>query len=245
MTPQLIATIISAIVALLAAAFTFWGGMRRTHLEADLRREELDQSRQREAQRILTRFKDPLIHAAYELQSRIYNLLELDIISHHFINGDERAQRYVIDNTAYLIGQYFGWTEIIRQEGQFLDLGELASTQRLNEIQDAITHAWLKGAHGTQLVIFRGNQRGIGEEMIKRSRNGKECVGYAAFLKLLKKANRPFLTHLQEDVLQAIQNIDAARHRLIILQNNLIDLIDFLDPNFVRFPKHSRMKLNG
>ena len=243
MTTELVATIISAIVALLAAAFTFWGGMRKTHLEADLRRAELNESRQLDAQRILSRFREPLVHAAYELQSRIYNLLELDLINHHFIHGDERAQRYVVDNTAYLIGQYFGWTEIIRQEGQFLDLGEMASTRRLNEIQDALTHAWLKGSLGPHLVIFRGNQRGIGEEMIKRSKNGSECIGYAAFLKQLKKGKHPFLMHLQTDVLEAIQHIDATRGRLVVLQQNLIDLIDFLDPNHVRFSESSRLKL--
>lgn len=245
MTTELIATIVSAIVALLAAAFTFWGGMRKTHLEANLRREEIDASRQLEAQRILSRFREPLVHAAYELQSRIYNLLELDIIDHHFVNGNERAQRYVVDNTAYLIGQYFGWTEIIRQEGQFLDLGELATTRQLNEIQNAITHAWLKGSLGPHLVIFRGNQRGIGEEMIERSKNGPECIGYARFLKLLEKGKHPFLRHLQDDVLEAIQHIDATRHRLVVLQNHQIDLIDFLDPNHVRFHESSRMKLSN
>jgi hypothetical protein len=159
------------------------------------------------------------------------------------VNGDERSQQYVVNNTAFLIAQYFGWTEVIRQEGLFLDLGETESTRRLNELLDDIAQTWLRDDLDAHLTIFRGNQRAIGEEMLTRTEKGLECLGYAAFLKAHDPDRSIFLAHLKQDVQNALSKLDICRSRLVALQNKLIELIDFLDPRFVRFPANRRSKL--
>lgn len=243
MATQLIVAVISAVVALIAAAITIWGQTRSTRLASQLRREEEAERHQQEAKRLISRYREPLVHAAFDLQSRIFNLLELQMIDKHHTNGSDRTRAYVVNNTSFLIAQYFGWSEIIRQEALFLDLGESGKTRRLNEIQDEITHAWLRADIGMGLCIFKGNQRVIGEEMILKGPEGLNCVTYGEFLSILSEENNEHLLYLKEDILALIADIDAVRSRLVILQNVLINLIDFLDPNYIRFPKNRRTKL--
>ncbi len=240
---ELIVAIISAVVALTAAAITIWGQTRSARVAAELRREEEEENRKREDQRLMSRYREPLVHAAFDLQSRIFNLLELQLINAHYKHGDARTRDYVVNNTAFLIAQYFGWSEIIRQEGLFLDLGETGKTRRLNELQDKITHAWLRDDRGNNLCIFKGNQRVIGEEMIKQVQQGVNCLTYGDFNRALDDESKEHLRFLQQDIIPVLENIDLARSRLILLQNVLIDLIDFLDPDYVRFPKDRRSKL--
>lgn len=243
MSTELIVGLISAAVAIIAAAITVWGQTRSARLQSQLRREEEAEKRKREAARLISRYREPLIHAAYDLQSRCYNLLQLKIISLHYNNGGERARTYVINNTAFLIAQYFGWTEIIRQEGLFLDLGEDEKTRTLNELQDEITHAWLRDDMGSTLMFFKGNQRVIGEQMIHRMDGATYCMTYGEFLKSIDAPEKEHLAYLVEDVTAAINNIEESRQRLILLQNKLINLVDFLDPEFIRFPANRRTRL--
>ncbi len=243
MATQLIVAVISAVVALIAAAITIWGQTRSTRLASQLRREEASEKQQQEARRLISRYREPLVHAAFDLQSRIFNLLELQIINQHYINGSDRTRTYVVNNTAFLIAQYFGWSEIIRQDGLFLDLGESDKTRRLNEIQDEITHAWLRDDLGKSLCIFKGNQRVLGEEMIREGSEGLNCATYGEFLTILSEENNQHLMYLKQDIIGMISDIDAVRDRLVLLQNVLIDLIDFLDPGHIRFPQNRRTKL--
>ena len=243
MSTQLIVAIISAVVALVAAAITVWGQTRNARLEHQLRRKEEAEKRKLDAERIFSRYREPLVHAAYDLQSRIFNLLELQIISVHYDRGDQRARDYVIINTAYLIAQYFGWTEVIRQEGLFLDLGEDEKTRKMNLLQDEITNAWLRDDLGKSLMIFRGNQRVIGEQMIKKSGEMLNCLTYGEFLLQLGDTENDYLDHLTKDVRDAILEIDNSRPRLVLLQQALINLVDFLDPKYLRFPANRRTKL--
>lgn len=243
MATQLLVAIISAVVALVAAAITIWGQTRSTRLASQLRREEEEEKHKQEAKRLISRYREPLVHAAFDLQSRIYNFLELQMIDLHYDNGSDRTRAYVVDNTAFLIAQYFGWSEIFRQEGLFLDLGESSNTRRLNEIQDNITHAWLRGDLGMDLCIFKGNQRVIGEEMIRKGPEGLNCATYGEFLSIISDENNQHLLHLKQDVKALVTDIEPVRSRLILLQNVLINLIDFLDPNYIRFPKNRRTKL--
>lgn len=246
MPTELLVAIISAVVALLAAAITIWGQTRSVRITSELRRKEEDEKRRREEKKEISRFHEPLLYAAYDLQSRIYNLLELDMIAKHYQDGDERSRHYVVDNTAFLIAQYFGWTEIIRQGGLFLDLGGTEQNRKLNAFLNKITQAWLRDDIGRTLCIFRGNQRVIGELMIEYDTQDFTCLTYGGFLLALQDETAGALMHLhhlQQDVSSALENIDLARSRFIHLQHALIDLINFLDPQFIRFPKEGRGKL--
>lgn len=222
---------------------TIWGQLRAKRLEASLRREEASEERKREAQKLISRYREPLAHAGFELQSRVFNILVQGLIDVYYIRGTDRDKEYVVNNTAFLIGQYFGWVEIIRSEGQFLDLGEEVETKHLSEILDTVTNTWLRDDFGPVLKIFRGDQRGIGEQMIRRLNHSPECIGYATFLNCARDDTARFIGSLLADIEHFVGNPKAAAPRLKALQHALIDLIDFLDPNFSRFPAERRTKI--
>ena len=60
------------------------------------------------------------MHAAYDLQSRIFNILERGFLDRYYFRGSEREKEYAMENTVFLVAQFLGWTEAIREEIQKL-----------------------------------------------------------------------------------------------------------------------------
>src|SRR5262249_840293 len=115
---ELTVALIAAGVALVSGGVTIWGQLRTAKVSAQLQQTERQRERKYEAEKIVSRFREPLAQAAFELQGRLYNILRQGLIDVYFDNGTERERAYVVGSTSYLIAQYFGWTEIIRAEIQ-------------------------------------------------------------------------------------------------------------------------------
>jgi hypothetical protein len=194
---------------------------------------------------VVARFREPLVHAAYNLQSRLYRTAASDIVDRLLVNGDPQEQQYYLQNSLFVLGQYFAWTEIIRREIQFLDLGEVEKTRKLAELQDSIFDLWQKegDGFGTVFRIFAGEQRAIGERMIRQTSHGLECIGYGAFSDRFAAGQFPEIARVSPHVTALATNLQAAKPRLIAVQRALIDLLDFLDPECIRAPRHSRGKI--
>jgi hypothetical protein len=76
------------------------------------------QEKLEDADRLAVRFREPLLQAAFNLQSRLYNIVRLDFL-HNFMAAEDATpdeREYAVQNTVYLIGQYLGWLEVIRRE---------------------------------------------------------------------------------------------------------------------------------
>jgi hypothetical protein len=189
---------------------------------------------------LLSRYRDPLLGAAFDLQSRLYNIVRLDFLEDYFGSPDPAARAYARDSTLWLVGQYLGWTEILRREVQFLDLGEVSANRRLQERLQKITQAFATDdeAHGTALRLFRGEQRAVGELMIRPpDGNGHlTCLGYADFtVRCRQEPLLPWFARLDADLTQ-IADIPYGCPRLVLLQRALVDLVDLMDPDRVRYP---------
>jgi hypothetical protein len=188
-----------------------------------------------------------LARSAYDLQSRLYNILKQNLIDVYLVHGDERGKTYVIDNTVFLIAQFQCWSEQVRRGVQFIDLGKSEKTRELTRLQDSIYSLWVTDAHPPPLRIFAGEQRAIGEALIQTDDKGLEqlgCVGYGAFLKRFTPGANPLIDALRADVSSlGAQGIDSATERLKSVQNALIDLLVMLDPDYIRFPADRRTKV--
>ncbi|MCD9526138.1 hypothetical protein [Photobacterium carnosum] len=196
---------------------------------------------------IMQSYKGPLLHASYELQSRIYNLVSNRIIELYFKRdiGDGSEKEYLINNTVFVISQYFAWTEIIRREIQFIEMDNPDETKVFSHIQDEINTLWNsdKGRFDDPLMIWSGEQRGIGELMIEAKEERLTCIGYSNFLKLLETKDEYLLNQLKAKVEKYIYENDFSKNRLVLIQNTLIDLLAFLDPDYKRFPHKQREKI--
>jgi len=239
-------TIIAAIiggVAIAAAIIAIVGQLRVRRVEAQLALQKAEADRRAEAERTARRFSEPLGRAAYDLQSRIFNIVRSDFLHTYLRHGDKRTRSYAIRNTLFVIAQYFAWTELVRLEIQFINLGADEDTRKLTELRDSIYSIWQTNEYHPLFRIFAGEQRAIGERIIREGPRGPGCLGYASFLDCYKAHPDPLLCALEADIALLGTNLPQALPRLTALQHSLIDLLDFLDPKYVRFPQKTRTKL--
>jgi hypothetical protein len=191
----------------------------------------------------ISKFSEPLARSAYDLQSRLYNILRQNLIQIYLVGGDERTKSYVVDYTVYLIAQFQCVTELVRREIQFVDLGENTRTRELVQLQDKISSLWRTDRYPALLRIFAGEQRALGEALIYQEGGRAECIGYGAFLKNFIHGTNLLIDSLRADVAFLATGTELAAPRLKSLQNALIDLLLMLDPDHVRFPLEKRAKV--
>ncbi|TGO45850.1 hypothetical protein BCON_0361g00100 [Botryotinia convoluta] len=171
---SIIIAVISLVGSLVAALFTGWVSYH------------LDQAKQQKATAALIRkYRDPLTLAAYDLQSRIWGLLNslLDYVE------DAKKRENIYTYTAFLIGQYLSWSYIFRRQAQFLRFSTEKTNQELNQILDAIkdqsskdySHSRHSGEEDP-VMLWRGQQMAIGELMTLQEEGGQlYYIGFAAF----------------------------------------------------------------
>jgi hypothetical protein len=223
---------VAFLTAVFAAVFSYISQRRVKRLEDKL-----------QAERTARKFREPLAHAAYDLQSRIFNIVEIGFLNLYLDKGSERTRFYAVKNTLFLVAQYFAWTELVRHEIQFIDLGEDEETRRLARLRDSTYAIWQSNEYHPLFRIFAGEQRAIGERLIREGPRGPECMGYASFLDFYHEHPDPLLAALEEEIRSLSGSLEQVRPRLVKLQHSLIDLLAFLDPGEIRFPRETRTKL--
>lgn len=219
----IVVAVIALVGSIAAAALSIYG---QVHVqEAGIRHE---------AEAVLARYQAPLASAAYELQGRLYNIVTLGFLGKYFVNGDEAQKTYAVENTLYVVAQYLGWSEILRREIQFLSFADTVRTRAVAERQQHVVELFQSDdpALGRAFLIWRGEQRAIGERMIVRDGDRLQCVGYAAFLDREDAALARWLSRLERDITEITK---ARNSRLVKLQHALVDLIRELDPERVRY----------
>jgi hypothetical protein len=224
MDPAIVVAIIALVGAIFSASISLYGQVRSAKVQAT-----------REAERVLAKYREPLVLGAYDLQSRLYNILRKDFLRKYYV-GDRAGRRdYVRDHTIYLIGQYFGWTEIMRREVQFLLFEEAAETRQVAQLQYAIRNAFASDEEGLGdlFMIWRGEQSAIGERMIAVEEGQRFCIGYATFVE--KMASQEFGRWFERLASDLDGIVGAPNERLRRLQHGLVDLVELLDENGVRF----------
>lgn len=188
-------------------------------------------------------YLEPLIRSAADLQSRIYNILEYGFIDRYYHNGSDRNKSYVINNTVFLVAQFFAWAEAARIDVQFLNLESDLKTRKLSELQSKIYSLIQTDSLGPYFIFFAGEQRAIGEQMLIKTDKGYNCIGYGEFLRKGTFCNEFLFKELKNEVIKITENMHNYRARLQKLQHALIDLLDYLDPNEVRINSNERSKV--
>jgi hypothetical protein len=227
-------TWISAVVALASAAMTaFLGHWFQRRVVAVERLNYMNQ------------YGASLAWAAFDLQSRLYNILGRVYFALFLAHGTQRDAELARRSTVYVIAEYLGWVEILRRDVQFLDLGNSGANRRvmtqLSQIGQTFQGSF---AQHNELRLFRIQQRAIGSIMIHPdSEPGRRrCLDYPEFCRRLDNDDRfrGWFSELLQDVDAIATDITAAESRLRLLQRQLVELIDLLDPDSVRFPQFHR-----
>src|SRR2546421_7758617 len=102
---SIVISVISFLGALLAAGITGW-----FTIYSDERK------RLSESEKLVAKYRDPLLLAARDLQSRLFNILDNNLLG-RFVNVPEESKNIgLICYTSFLVGQYFAWTYILRRK---------------------------------------------------------------------------------------------------------------------------------
>ncbi|HEX3959574.1 MAG TPA: hypothetical protein VHZ03_23560 [Trebonia sp.] len=244
MTASSVVSLVSAVIAALGALVAIW-----------LNRRAVIRDRRLSVDELAGRYRVPMLHAAFNLQGRLYNIGRQDFLGKFLTGGSSSEAEYARFNTVYLIGQYLCWAEILRREAQLLaplhrgrDQDIVAAMEDVrSEMADSLSNS------DPVLRIFRGDQRAIGEVMLATTdqpgdRVGPrwDCIGYAAFVQALSDQQtaisrwiRPLICNIDE----LAANYDAHKTRIIVMQHHLVKLINLIDPGGDRIPVDQREKM--
>jgi hypothetical protein len=218
MNAAIVIALIALVASLLSTALTVFGA---PVLEA-----------RREGRKVLETYREPLLAAAYELQARLHNILCNDFVERYIVAETAGKQDAALQSTLYVFAQFFGWREIIRREIQFLHFSRDEETRDIARLLRDITEAFLLDDYGPQFMIWRVEQRGLGERMIASDGDRPTCIGYASFLER-RATLAEWLAPLERDL--AAVGADG-RTRLTDLQHLLLELVTRLDENHMRYP---------
>jgi hypothetical protein len=134
------------------------------------------------------KFREPLLYAAFNLETRIYNILELDFFGRFLTaNKSDQEREYAVCHTLYVFAQYFSWVEILRRDSQFIDPRNDERNSRYAHALEDVRQAFSDSTtiHDPTFRIFRGEQRALGEVMLVPVTDPppgvprRECLGYA------------------------------------------------------------------
>lgn len=237
-----IVSALTALISTVGAAVSAWYGRQAARGE-----------RLEAAEKLATLFREPLLQAAFNLQTRIYNIIELDFFERFLGVGNTQEEReYAKLNTMYLFAQYFCWLEILRRHAQFID----PRNDRINRVVEvkleAVRNVFADSINIDERAfrLFRGEQRALGEVMLARIANPHpgaprwECMGYAAFVADLEREQvARWFRRLEEDIAVTARDRRSHDARLRLIQLRLMDIVDVLDPNSIRVPPHLRKRV--
>jgi len=111
--------------------------------------------------------------------------------------GDLDLRRYSLESSVYRLCSLLGWIELYRQEIVFLDTHEAPFSRLLDKaiyaIRADLADAGLNIAPDRDdwcdVLLFREEQRAIGESMITTVGGNRVIIGYAQFCELLAQNN--------------------------------------------------------
>jgi hypothetical protein len=108
MSVELAVSLISAAVALGSAAVTALLGARaakeRLQLQAEIEEQRAARAKQEERQNLMNRVRDPVLWAAFDLQSRIYNIVAQRLLHVYLIRGTAEQRAYVQETHSSSLG---------------------------------------------------------------------------------------------------------------------------------------------
>jgi hypothetical protein len=209
----------------------------------------------RSLEAVYRKYKDPIVLAAMELCNRLEEICKeypTDFLKTEFIRGvaelpsrssavDPYYNRYKLQSSVYRLCAFLGWLELFRQDVVFLYDGKNRINRKVEEavkgIRSDLADGHLNDAEDWKkwcdALIFREEQRAIGESMITVGTNGRVVLGYGEFSQIVtasppsgKSLWLKVATHFLID-LEPYKDFRLIRMKRLI--GHLVDLIEALD----------------
>jgi hypothetical protein len=208
---------------------------------------------------ISRRYRDPITLSALELCNRLKRICDAyppDFLASDLLasvparpslnsSADPYFKRYTLISSVYRLCAFLGWIELYRQEITFLHINEGTANLRLDQaiyaIRSDLADGQLNSAKDWNVwydaLVFREEQRAIGESMITMSGDVKVVMGYAEFCDLFpsKHTSRGRWIEVASSLLlDPKANKDFRLVRIRRLVAHLVDLVELLAPSRLR-----------
>src|SRR5215470_3243015 len=208
---------------LISVAMGLWAVWRWSQTQEDERQSRRDQ--------LAALFVNPFMSACEDLQSRIYNILQL---------GGLRTlrKRYpdgtYAEETLYLIVRYFGWAATLSRYSPY------SKDPVVFRLAEAVRDAFATTSDGFSVVaftLFHPEQKALGKMVMSRTQgqHGLELDTISSY-KFKDRLSLPALSNSQsvQQSLQALRDTENAenlpgRNRLEKAQHHLVDLLNYLE----------------
>lgn len=223
---------LSVLAALISAGFAL--------VSVHIARKATVRDRRALADEMAMRYRVPLLHAAFDLQTRLYNIGKQNFLGKFAGSKASIEQRdYAFSNTLYLVAQYLCFSEIIRRGMLYLDPVDRQRQRALMEAMEDVRHTFADTLEikDSTLCVFRGEQRALGEVMLVECEGVVpgaprwDCLGYASFVGRLEQPEFVrWLATLHRSLETLLEDLHHHDERLIELQNRLLDLVCLMDP---------------
>ncbi len=244
--------LISGLVAVVSAIVGTYSAIRSTKIQQDMQLRLQAEKREDDLERIISRFREPLLRSAFDLQSRLHNILHTDFVILASNDSAHGSPGYIRSSTLFRLAQYFSWVEILRRRIQFLDLGDQERTRQLSARLDAISKAFAETAwyppHAA-FQLYRDEQRAIGElvTQLNTSTSELECMQYVQFVSELENnsAFSRWFGRLSDEIERLANPSPGFLNRMAKVEVELTALLVFLDPNGIRFPTIHQDDIGG
>jgi hypothetical protein len=200
--------------------------------------EEREQLRLRERDRIAALYVNPFLSSCEDLQSRIYNILELNGL--RFLRKRYPDHGYA-EETLYLVVRYFGWVSCVLRYGPSTQDPEII---RLTEAvrDDFASIHYPVGA----FAFFRPEQKALGKLVMLRFEGQygieMDTISLYDFRKKLETVPLAESLSVQQSI-SALKEAKSAqslkgRKRLVAVQSHLVDLLSYVEGKvgFTIFP---------
>ncbi|HLO33851.1 MAG TPA: hypothetical protein VK249_32180 [Anaerolineales bacterium] len=205
---------------------------------------------------VARKYREPIALSALELCNRFTNICDAyppnflgsDLLSSaperpalNFAN-DPYFKRYRLVSTVYRLCSFLGWIELYRQDTTFLDVDESSGQRPVERAIYAVRADFADGQLNKagdwqtwhDMLLFREEQRAIGESMIVLAGGVRTVMGYAEFCDLFpgdtNKSQSKWLHTAAAFLLDLKEAKDFRQIRFQRLIVHLVELVDVLSP---------------
>lgn len=204
----------------------------------------------REVIAVKRKYRTPILLAAEELRNRLGNIIKnIKLIEKDgWLKYDPPGYYYI--STLYVVGQFFGWLQILRRTVVYLDFTSTKETRQFERFLDAIEKSFsdpglFQGASTTNFStttkdrwVFSFILQAVGDVMVLDEEENFRTIKYATFHERFAThdENNSFKQwlHFVGQLFQDLKEGDLRFRRIVAIYLTLSAFIKHIDPNHLR-----------
>jgi hypothetical protein len=215
---------------------------------------------QQSLREVSRKYRDPIALAAVELANRLARICDSyppDYLDSQLLITDAQKsmlktaddpyyKRQMLVSSVYRLCSFLGWIELYRQDTAFLEPDQKSASSKVNTAIYAIRADLADGQLNdkrdwdkwSDALIFREEQRAIGESMITFCGTNRTVIGFSEFWELflgdVETSRRRWINAVSIFLLDPQPKKDFRLERMKRMVVHLVDLVECLDPSRLR-----------